>query len=74
MPNSPQWEVLDDDLEIALTTNKRHEVTFRLLAFSINVDGYDAVMYFPNHWQRYETWKEVLPPVRPPFTFSFLCL
>jgi hypothetical protein len=65
MPPSPQWEHIDDDLEIAPKTGARREVPFRLLSFPIVVDGYRAVISFPNHWNRYETWKEVLPPVRP---------
>jgi hypothetical protein len=67
MPNSPEWEVIDDDLEVSCQPLVRHETPFRLLAFSVDVDDYKAVVHFPNHWNRYDTWKEVLPPVRTMF-------
>jgi hypothetical protein len=71
MPPSPQWEVLDDDLEISTKPLTRRETPFRLLTFSVDIDDYQTVIHFPNHWNRYETWQEVLPPVRTMFTFCY---
>ena len=66
MPNQLKLEfnIINDDLEIA-TPQLKTQVAFQLLSFSIEIDDFKTVLYFPNHWQGYDSWKEVLPPVCP---------